>query len=544
MEMAMNGWIKDVELRTELEALALDMLFGFGCAKIGLEERGDYSGCHGGVMGRFTMDALTPYMVRIAPGNVVIDSQCDSVYSARFVGHMFQRDLEDLKDDERYDQAVVAQLTADDEKRVGRSGDERAFKDVGSTGDASRGRVTMYEIFMPETRQIGTLAVNHAGDEGSWVRALQPFHGPKTGPYCLFGVYMVPDQVYPLSPVAAMAEQDQELNAHATAAAKEAATAKSVVLVNADQPELASEIQRAENNSIVKVKGLNANSIVPVALGGTTEQRLAYLNLLLQRTDRNSGQSDAARGKAQGVTATEAHIAHDDGDARTEFMHLKYRDAVKEGLKKVGWYMYHDPAVVMEVNTTDPTTGQPFEGVFLGGIQPGQEDTDWAGFFLEIEPMSMRRVDPVVEQQRAQLCVELVTSIAPLIPSLPYINWAQVLDLIGQANNMPDFSKTILNAQGLAMIQASMMPGTMPGQNPMAGQTLGPGASAGVQQAAAGMPVAQMPPGGTPAQQTGAMPGGGKLPPAPTAAEMMLGKSMGRGLGTAPGVAGPFGQAA
>jgi hypothetical protein len=58
------------------------------------------------------------------------------------------------------------------------------------------------------------------------------------------------------------------------------------------------------------VKGLNGQNIVPVALGGTTEQRLAYLNLLLQRTDRNSGQSEAARGKAQGVTATEATLAN------------------------------------------------------------------------------------------------------------------------------------------------------------------------------------------------------------------------------------------
>jgi hypothetical protein len=46
-----------------------------------------------------------------------------------------------------------------------------------------------------------------------------------------------------------MAEQDQELNAHATAGAKEAATAKNLVLVSADQPEAAAEIQKAETTA-------------------------------------------------------------------------------------------------------------------------------------------------------------------------------------------------------------------------------------------------------------------------------------------------------
>lgn len=491
MAAAMNGWIKESDLRGELEMLAMDLLFGFGCCKVGLEERGDYSAANRrGVMGRFTMSALTPYMVRIPPANVLIDPQCDNYHSARFLGHMFQRDLDDLRGDVRYDQEVVKSLTPDDGPRVGMSGGERLVSDA--KNKSLRNRVTLYELYIPETRQVGTLALNTEGS-GRWIRPLADYHGPDKGPYVFFGCYMVPDQVYPLSPVAAMAEQDLELNAHAIAAAREASTAKSILLVSADQPELAAEIQKSGNGDVVKVKGLNANMALPVALGGTTAQRLEYLNLLLNRTDRISGQSDAARGRSSGVTATEAQLADANGDARTEFIHLKYRDAVKDALARVGWYHYHDPAVVSPVSMEDPATGQMSEGLFLGGIQPGQEQTDWSLFFLDIEPMSMRRIDPALQQQQAQFTMMLVSQIAPMIPQFPYMNWTAILDMIGQANNLPDFAKLVLNQQGLMLIQQAGMGGMgmegmmMGGGSPMAGLGMPPGALPGSAGGGAGL---------------------------------------------------------
>jgi hypothetical protein len=532
MEMALNGWIVDVDARTELELLAIDFLFCFAVAKVGLEPRSDYAGSKGGVGGRFTMDALTPFLIRIPPANIIIDAQCDNVNSARIVGHMFQRDLSDLQADERFDKAAVDGMTADDEKAVGRTAGERAFKDPGAANANVRGRVTLYEIYLPEIRQIGTLALSAQG-KARWVRPLSDYHGPDEGPFVFFGVYSVPDQVYPLSPIAAMAEQDQELNAHAAAAAKEAATAKSLVLVDANQPELARQIERAENNSVITVKGLNGQNVLPVALGGTTEQRILYLNLLLQRTDRNSGQSEAARGKAQGVTATEAEIAHSSGDARTEFIHLKFRGGVKEALSRIGWYHFHDDAVVAHVNYQDPATGQESEGVFLGGQQPGQEDSSWTQFFLDIEPYSMRRVDPAVQQQQAQLTLALVVQIAPMIPQFPYVNWPAVLDMIGEANNLPDFSKTVLNAVGLQMIQAGVMPGQMGGLNPMA-QQLPPGTNPQIQQATAGAPVGAMQP-----QRQLPAPGGGGGGVSPFLANL-VNKSIANQAGSALG----FGQPA
>ncbi|WP_428936909.1 hypothetical protein [Fontivita pretiosa] len=492
MQMGINGWIRDVQLRTELELLCLDMFFSFGCALVTLEPRGDYSGTKMGVGGRFNMEALTPAMLRIPPANVIIDSQCDlpAGLGARLLGHMYQRDLTDLQGDERYDQQIVDRLTADDERRIGRYPSEQAFRDSSKSANQNmRGRVTLYDLYFPETRQIGTLALHNDGRAG-WIRPLAPYKGPREGPYVLFGVYLVPDQVYPLSPVAAMAEQDQELNAHAAAAAREAATAKNLVLVSADQTELAAQIENAPMNAVLKVKGLNGQNVIPLAIGGTTEQRLAYLNLLLQRTDRNSGQSEAARGRAQGVTATEASLADASRDVRSEFIHLKFRDAVKDALTRVGWYFFNDPAVVAPVSFTDPATGIETEGIFLGGVQPGQQDMDWSQFFLEIEPMSMRRVDPQQQQQTATLVLNTAMTIGPAVLQMPYINWVEILDLLGEAYNIPDFSRLVFNAAGLQLIQEGLIAGPMPGLNAQLPGLLPANAASPMRLAAQGAPVA------------------------------------------------------
>lgn len=519
MEMGMNGWIKEVRLKDELEAACVDMLFSFGVLKSGIEPRSDFNtGIKGGVQERFTMDALAPYLVRISPSNFVIDSQCAHWQTARLLGHQFQRDLSDMLGDDRYDQKVVKGMTPDDEPTPGRSQEERVAPK--SRTDVHRDRVTLYELYFPEYQQIGTLALYGASgsEQSAWVRPPTAYHGPSEGPFTCFGVYIVPDQVYPLPPIAAFAEQALELNAHAGAAAKEAASHKKIVLADSAQTELLNIIQRAENGSVWGVKGLNAQSVAQLELGGAQKDRLEYLQMLLMRCDRLSGQSDAQRGRAAGVTATEASLVDANSDARTEFVHLKFRQGCKDGLSKVGWYLYHDPSVVMPVSQRDPTTGQPFEGLFLGGIQPGQEDSNWSDLFLDIEPYSMRRVDPAVEQQRAQMMIALVAEIAPLIMQFPFVNWTNLLDMIGQANNLPDFAQQIFNQNGLMLLQQQGNvigpPGAMQMAGPGAMQALAPGVNPGFRAAAAGAPVGGAPGfmAGWPARGQGGQqqgPGGG-----------------------------------
>jgi hypothetical protein len=48
------------------------------------------------------------------------------------------------------------------------------------------------------------------------------------GPYSLFGFYLVPDQVYPLAPLAVTRKQVEEINKHRWQASRDAAVAKQI----------------------------------------------------------------------------------------------------------------------------------------------------------------------------------------------------------------------------------------------------------------------------------------------------------------------------
>ena len=103
----------------------------------------------------------------------------------------------------------------------------------------------------------------------------------------------------------------------------------------------------------------------------------------------------------------------------------------------------------------------------------------------------MRRVDPQQQQQTAAMILQLSTTIPPLIMQFPFMNWPEILDMLGEAYNIPDLARLLFNAMGLQLIQQGMAPGGM--ASPMLGGMMPPGASGGMQMAAMGAPMNMLP---------------------------------------------------
>ena len=97
MKNGLDQWAIECDIRKELELLAIDFLFAFGVAKIGLESRGDFMADPSkGVFERFQMNANTPYMIRVPPDRFIIDPKAKRIDEARFLAHEFERDLDEL----------------------------------------------------------------------------------------------------------------------------------------------------------------------------------------------------------------------------------------------------------------------------------------------------------------------------------------------------------------------------------------------------------------------------------------------------------------
>lgn len=501
MEMALRTWLSETDFTDEGQDVVRDALMGYGVMQVGVEPR-DFVGER-----RQASDALKPFSARLSPEQLVMDPKCESPLGARFLGHSYWMDLDQLQaDPQMWDPEEVAKLES---TSVDTELDkyERALR-PGSTPD--RHRVNLVDLWIPEQNKLVTLA--RMGETTNIVLRSVDYWGPPEGPYEVYGFYRVPGDPYPMSPLQPIMEQLEELWAHQAQASDEARSFKRFLLVEAANIEGQKAVMNAQSGEVHTVKGLT-NNFLEVEMGGSPTGRLEHIMTLRERADRTIGMSDAQRGRVQGKTATETDIVQGNVDTRTSYMRQRVQRHTERVLRRVAWYMFFDPAVVMPVTQTDPMSGTTSEGTFLGGPQPGQEDIDWVDFNLSIDPQSMQHSDDAQIQARASELIQLMQGLAPAIQQVPWVNWRYLINMFGESFNQKELSKILINQA--AMQQFGQVDAAFGMGGP---QQLPPGADPGFQQAAMtgqlpgrpGMQWGQLPMLGGPAigGPAGGMPGG------------------------------------
>jgi hypothetical protein len=472
VEQALITWQREAEFLPEVQLVVSDALDGFGVMQVGLEQVEQGGGGEG---------PCKPYACRIPQDRFLIDPRCEHSKHARWWGHEYYRDADDLLASGRLDPELVEQFRS--------SGDEKSAERAVKEGDVpDRGVIRLVDIYLPEQNQICTLAMpDREGAHGQvFLRPPTDYWGPDSGPYQIFGLYDVPGDPYPMSAVMAWMNQSEEKNAHLRAAANEAASAKSFWLVDAAAPDVNAAIQNARSGDVIPVKDLKDKAL-KVETGTMSNQRIEYIDIVQQRLDRTSGFGDAQKGKAAGKTATESQIVDSNSDLRTDWMRQQIARATENVLRKVAWYLFYDPSVVMTLTLQewqpDPMTGamveQPVEATYLGGIQAGQEEMDWTDFNLEIEATAMRRQDDTVKQQRLMQLVQLIPAIKQAEAMGANARW--LTDEIGSSMNYRRLNE-ILFPMGsqFPMAQSGMVPphmqgAEMKGQNPQGAKPMGGG---------------------------------------------------------------------
>jgi hypothetical protein len=492
MEEALNQTTKNEDLQKLFERVAYDCLFGFGVLITTLEETTPQTGQVDAGDTEPEEEETPPLMLPrtnyLSPDRFFIDPlavcptlNADGFDGIRFMGHRWVRDLEDLKSakgpdgEPLYDLAALEQLETD----VGLQQLHRPDR----VETPTRREIVGYEVWVPPSRPdpyatsngtIYTLAVlqdpqadgsSSANDDTSkkgrtaFIRKPRPYFGPAWGPYTLFGIYEVPGQCYPLGPIAAVAEQAEELNAHAHAAARAAGREKSITLVNSTENAAASAVKNAKDGEVWKVPNLNPNSVQQLELGGVNPARYEYMQALRERLDRNSGINDARRGNVQGKElATAIHTANDASKTRESYIQAKFQKAAAQVMKTRGWYLFHSENVVIPLSADAGKRLNMRQPVYHGGIHEGQENMPFDSLALSIEPYSMERPNEAMLQQRTMTLLEWLLEVAEKIPALPFLQWEEILDLVGRVFNTRTLSKMVNVPLLQKMWQAAMQP--------------------------------------------------------------------------------------
>lgn len=451
LQIAVNRWSRIVKLRRTLERVATDMLFSYGVAMTVSEPRPEARQIDG-------KDPYLPRVYRISPERFFIDPAATSIEDARFMGHCYAIDKDDLlsraETDPTWDMQAIEALAANtDLDEVRRAGD-RAVED--------RKELAVYEVWVPEISQplaeaadellgqgmvngtIYTLVKSRGNADSSkfegYLRQPIPYFGPRQGPYTVFGVYCVPDDPYPLSPLMAVQSQVVDLNAHLTSVRSSAAAYKRLVMVDARNHKLAQDIKDSPHDYIVLSESLDKDKVVNLEIGGITQQQVQYSQMAQDRLDRVSGIHDAMRGNIQGsATATEVAVAESSATMRMAHLKRQFQDCVDDLAKAVLWYMWHDERVSFPLGREGAEALLEADPKFVGGIGMG----GWEDLEIQVDAYSMERVSEALVQKRAMELLQITTSVAQGMVAMPFIKWREILSVVGDALNMPHLADMI-----------------------------------------------------------------------------------------------------
>lgn len=488
LQHGLNRWIRDTDFRNTLLPIARDTCMSWGVGIIESEET--QFDVWSKIRRRWESQTFRrPTVRRLSPRRFGMDPACDSPEFARFQFHRWVRDKNDLIEeamgDPSWDVAAIEGMSA-----------ETGTDKLGRDKDAEipdRGEVVGYEVWVPEFEMdespgpdygfhgtIFTLSLEPGrkdGDENpGFIRAPRPFFGRRTGPYVVSGVYSVPDIPWPLSPLLATYGQQRELNENAKGMSRSMQQYKKIVLVDAANPELAARVRDSKHHYVIPVTGLDKNQVIEVEIGGITPQMIEQFAVLRARLDRASGISDAQRGNSgTGNTATAEAIADESATVRMSFVRQQIERSAKELLTGVGNDLWYDNRVAFPIagdeaaGFVDPASAMPMaEPWFQGGVMPPdpfstEPPVRFEDLELDIEPFSMERVSEGQLQAQAQNMIGVATTVGPLIPQIPWVNWKGLLNRYGDVMNDPEYG-SLFNVD-LAMALGGMM-GIGGGQDP------------------------------------------------------------------------------
>lgn len=495
MRDGMNSWIKAIDLASTLHEIALDLQFDFGVALVTLEvvpgyEAGAdlYKDERAGLP-----PPLRPKLHRISPRRFFIDPQASTKRHARFIGHTWIEDKDDLlaaKNQDgtpKFNREVIESLGSDADVDAIR---KTEMKRVGDRID--RNQVVGHEVYVPETGMIYTIGYVDGAQTSKYLREPRKYEGPQTGPYVLFGLHIVPDQVYPLPPLAVTADDVLEINAHAKQISEDAGTAKRLIVTDGSK-DVTDAITMALNGSVVGIPGFTDGRAKQFEFGGAQPANVEYLQFLRDRLDRKSGLTETARGNITNATAEEVATAQQNRNVRVRFARNMFRQGVIELLRIVAWHLWHSAEVEFETGT----------GTFVGGAAPGQERTNFESLRITIEPYSMEAVDEAVLQKRINDAAGMLLSNAQLMVAAPFINWQNVINDAYEALNIKGGGARYVDFQVLGAMQRMANPALFmaieSGQDPLA---LMMGAQQGPQAGAAPSIAGRIGPGSGDGPQT------------------------------------------
>lgn len=450
-EIFVNAWNDAEGLNKKLRRCAVDYAMAW-CA--GMVTRKKHPGDH-------SIDTETerymPEFVRIPPWRMIIDPYCEDVEEARYLGHTWYCDKDDLvelakaaDEDEGWDvgavEAMQTEVNAFSSNMDPRDGQQN-----------NRDEVVLLDLWFPEKLHDEDLGPEE-GFHGTimtlgWdsnqqtvydFRKPRPCFCPASGPYAIGGYMPIPMSPFPMGPLAMTFGHESLVRDMVQTANTGCLEYKRAWLIPAgtDASDAAKKVL-GSGDVVIPVPGMAADAKpIEIEIGGVTDMQLRNIMYSRGELERLGGLDGPGTGKANShTTATSDAIAAESRKTISDHIVDNFHDFVREIEEKVAWYGFSDEDVKIALgDDVDGIDGQDLN--FEGG--PGDLDMSaFLMFTIDIEPHSMERMNDAMHQHRVMQAFGLIVQIAQFVRQMPEVDWKAVISMIGDALNMPNLDQMI-----------------------------------------------------------------------------------------------------
>ena len=461
MEAWVNHAIPRMKFADTMQRVVLDALFSIGIAKVALASPANSS-----VFG-WGLKAGEPFCERVSLDDFVFDVHARDFSQVDYIGHRYRVALDVVKRSTLYssDRKTLSPTT---DPLFNREGDERLnvlgrTTIAGSDAEEFRDHVDLWEIYLPHTRRIITIAdeesqgaLGEGFDRRKPLRD-QPWVGPPSGPYHVLSFGLVPDNPMPVGPVMHLIDLHEAANENLRKLMRQAANYKQVTFIQGGADEDGNRVLKADDGDIIRVD--NPEAISQTQFRGPNADITQFMLALKELFSWTAGNLDIAGGLSpQSKTASQDEMLNQNSSSTIATKQERVINYTTDVISAMCWFWWYHPTGIMTTTTKLP--GLPDAAIQRkvyprGATQPNglpfpnQRDANFEELDILVDPYSLQHTSP---QQKLAAITQIVTQIIiPMQPLLQqqgiYFDVNAFLEHVAKYQNLPDLAEIVSIAE-------------------------------------------------------------------------------------------------
>lgn len=467
--LALNNYVKTINIDDELQEIVKDALFGMGIAKVfwapseeALELRNPdmpmepdadatedeieaYRDAQMRIPEWLTVDPGRAMIERVPPEDYVYDTTAARRRYLRYECHRFRIPLNEARLESRWDVDVVKQLRAT--SKYGDTFNDRAEalskRGAEHDPDELEPHVTLWDVWLPKEKKWIVMP----DQPGLGVLHSQKWNGAPGGPFRVLHFGTVPDNIAPITLAGNLDSLHDLVNTLLRKAANQAKRQKKNTVYSANERDARAFRDAKDGEEI----GLAVPSAISErSTGGVDPGNMQFAGILQQFFNKQAGNLELIAGLgAQSRTATQDQMLKG-SSSELEAKRLERVAAFTgECFEGLGWMLWHDPVQVVrgtrQVEGTDITVDATW--------RPDYRVGNYNDYQFSYEPFSRQYEGPSEKLARLHQIVQFYLPLLPIAAQQGVtLDLGELLEIDATLSNSPWLRKVLKQDPGLKQI--------------------------------------------------------------------------------------------